>query len=296
MVRARIRNLEGDVVRFQRLKEKARNPGTIKRFKGQEIKARAELARLQEKDKPSFWIDQDSTKELGTKLQAAYGEHKAKTIRLRLPGHETVHKKLLVADDISLGYDTQLFKPVTFELFSGSKLVLKGRNGVGKSTLVSAIIATLSGQPPTSTIYSGTIDVSQQVPFGVYSQSFDEHYLTYSLHEAVEHSYRSRGLDITDQKIRTLLSDFLFNPIGDGQKPMSVLSGGQKARFQLIAMLANTPQILFLDEPTNHLDLPSIEELEYTLSRYHGAIVYVSHDTHFCTALGGDVVELNSVE
>ena len=53
-------------------------------------------------------------------------------------------------------------------------------------------------------------------------------------------------------------------------------------------MLANNPQLLILDEPTNHLDLPSIEELETALSKYSGAVLYVSHDGYFRKAIGGE--------
>ena len=70
------------------------------------------------------------------------------------------------------------------------------------------------------------------------------------------------------------------------------LSGGQKARFQIISILANDPQLLILDEPTNHLDLPSIEELESALMRYSGAIIYVSHDNYFRQKLKGKVLAL----
>jgi ATPase subunit of ABC transporter with duplicated ATPase domains len=73
----------------------------------------------------------------------------------------------------------------------------------------------------------------------------------------------------------------LFNPITDYDTPIRNLSGGQKARFQIISMLANEPNLLILDEPTNHLDLPSIEELENALAAYTGAIIYVSHDSYF---------------
>ena len=75
---------------------------------------------------------------------------------------------------------------------------------------------------------------------------------------------------------------------------MQLLSGGQKARFQLIAMLANDPQILILDEPTNHLDLPSIEELEEALAAYHGAIIYISHDSYFADKIGGETLAIGS--
>jgi ATPase subunit of ABC transporter with duplicated ATPase domains len=57
-------------------------------------------------------------------------------------------------------------------------------------------------------------------------------------------------------------------------------------------MLANDPNVLILDEPTNHLDLPSIEELEDALNQYHGALLYISHDSYFAKNLGGDSVVL----
>lgn len=89
------------------------------------------------------------------------------------------------------------------------------------------------------------------------------------------------------------MSDYLFTE-GDGKVPVERLSGGQKARFQLIAMLANDPQLLILDEPTNHLDLPSIEELETALGRYSGAIIYVSHDNYFRDKIDGDVLQIGT--
>ena len=101
--------------------------------------------------------------------------------------------------------------------------------------------------------------------------------------------YLDRGLTISETKIRQLMGDYLFTE-NDGGIVLERLSGGQKARFQLISMLANDPQLLILDEPTNHLDLPSIEELETALERYTGAILYVSHDNYFRAKIGGDVV------
>ena len=103
--------------------------------------------------------------------------------------------------------------------------------------------------------------------------------------------YLSRNLAINETKIRQLLADYLFVE-SDGKTPISRLSGGQKARFQLISMLANDPQLLILDEPTNHLDLPSIEELEAALEKYSGAILYVSHDGYFRDVIGGEMLEV----
>ena len=81
-----------------------------------------------------------------------------------------------------------------------------------------------------------------------------------------------KDVPIGDQKVKKLLGDYLFNPATDGATPVNQLSGGQKARFQLIRMLCNDPIILVLDEPTNHLDLPSIEELEDALARTTGQL------------------------
>ena len=79
---------------------------------------------------------------------------------------------------------------------------------------------------------------------------------------------------------------------GDANIPVSQLSGGQKARLQLITMLADSPQLLVLDEPTNHLDLPSIEVLENALNNYTGAVLYISHDTFLRKNLNGEVMNI----
>ena len=105
-----------------------------------------------------------------------------------------------------------------------------------------------------------------------------------NLKDAIEKIYLDQNLPISEEKIRRILSQYLFN-LEDFETPISQLSGGQKARFQLIKMLSNDPQILILDEPTSHLDLPSIEELERALKNYSGAIVFVSHDDYFRKAL-----------
>jgi ATPase subunit of ABC transporter with duplicated ATPase domains len=112
------------------------------------------------------------------------------------------------------------------------------------------------------------------------------------LGRAIERMYLDQHLSISDQKIKQLMSDYLFDPNIDTGVTVERLSGGQKARFQLITMLAGEPQLLILDEPTNHLDLPSIEELENALGRYQGAVLYVSHDSYFQQNIGGEVVKV----
>ena len=293
--RRRMQNLQEDIIRFRRLKEKSRTPGTIRRFKSQEQKAIAELEALSKSEKPAFWIDQESATEMSTKLSVAYEKYKAKNISVQTKSKdsEATGKLLLKVDDLSLGYDsTPLFDGISFALHEGERLRLHGRNGAGKTTLVQAIMSQVAGRPLAAQVFFGYVEIDEQVRVGLYEQEIDPSYLSLTLSGAVEQILRDKNLPISQQKVKQLLSDYLFNPMADGEMPVKKLSGGQKARLQLIAMLAADPQILILDEPTNHLDLPSIEELENALKTYHGAIMYISHDSFFAKKLGGLTVDI----
>jgi len=285
MVEKRITNLKVKVVDYQRLKEKSRNPGTIQKFKRLEENSRKELAELQAKVKPTFWIDKESAANLNYKVAAQYDKFKAKNIRMNLKGEESRSKHVLITvRDLSLGYEKPLFSGINVDLREGEALELRGRNGAGKTTLIKAL---LGGKE--STFFSGEISLDAHIRIGVYEQEVSPTYFDLPLEGAIERMYLDRGLSISTTKIRSLMSDYLFNE-SDGKTPISRLSGGQKARFQLISMLANNPQLLVLDEPTNHLDLPSIEELETALTKYAGAVLYVSHDGYFRQAMGGETV------
>ncbi len=296
LAQRRIQNLTADVIRFRRLKEKSRDPGTIKRFKSQEEKAAAELAKLSQTEKPSFWIDRESAGDLDLKMTAAYEKYKAKNIRLNTKNAATSSSRLLVqAHNLSLGYgEKPLFDGVQFAVHEGERLRLHGRNGAGKTTLVNAILARSQDQPIPSTVFAGTVAVEHELPLGFYEQEIDARYLAMTLHDAIETSYLEKDLQISDQKIKQLLGEYLFEPVTDGQMPVGQLSGGQKARLQIIRMLANNPLLLLLDEPTNHLDLPSIEELENALTSYHGAVIYISHDSFFAKHVGGETVTIGA--
>lgn len=293
MIEKRIANLKVKVLDYQRLKEKSRNPGTIQKFKRLEEVSRKELAELQAKEKPTFWIDKESAANLNYKVANQYDKFKAKNIRMNLKSEESRSKHVLVnVKDLSLGYgETPLFKGINIDLREGEALEIRGRNGAGKTTLIKALLAT----PEENGIvkFSGDITLDKHIRIGVYEQEVRPTYFTLTLQNAIEKMYLDRGLSISTSKIRSLLSDYLFTE-GDGHVPLSKLSGGQKARFQVISMLADDPQLLILDEPTNHLDLPSIEELETALTKYSGAIVFVSHDGYFRDAIGGDVVQIGA--
>lgn len=289
-IEKRIVNLKQKVLDYQRLKEKSRNPGTIQKFKKLENDSRAELTELQAKEKPTFWIDKDSAAQLDYKAASRYDKFKSKNIRMNIKNDESRSKHVLVkATDLALAYgDKILFEGINIDLREGEAMELRGRNGTGKTSLLRALLSQ-SGAPD---ILSGGLELDTHTRVGIYEQEIDEKYLPYPLEEAIERLYLDRDLPISTTKIRGLMSDYLFTE-ADRAVPLARLSGGQKARFQLIAMLANDPQLLILDEPTNHLDLPSIEEIETALGKYSGAILYVSHDGYFRQVLGGEVLAIN---
>ena len=288
LIEKRIVNLKQKVVDYQRLKEKSRNPGTIQKFKRLEEESRKELAELQAKEKPTFWIDKESVAELNYKVANQYDKFKAKNVRIGLKSDDSRSKHVLVsARDLALGYaDTVLFEGINIDLREGEALELRGRNGAGKTTLIRRLLGDTQ-----SVLFGGELTLDPHVRIGVYEQEVSPTYFDLPLADAIEAMYLDRDLAISTTKIRQLMSDYLFTE-GDGKVPIKRLSGGQKARFQLIAMLANDPQLLILDEPTNHLDLPSIEEMESALAKYNGAVLYVSHDDYFRRALDGQVVQI----
>ncbi len=294
-IEKRIVNLKQKVLDYQRLKEKSRNPGTIQKFKRLENEVRAELEELSEMEKPTFWIDKESVGQLDYKSAERYGKFKSRNIRLSMKDASSRSQHVLVrAENVAVGIGERiLFEDVNIDLREGEAIEIRGRNGAGKTTLIRMILASGKSFDGGPVLYSGDIFLDPQVRIGVYEQEIDERYLSDPLEKAIEKLYMSRDLSISDTKIRQLLADYLFTD-ADRMTPLARLSGGQKARFQIISMLANDPQLLILDEPTNHLDLPSIEELETALTKYSGAILYVSHDNYFREKLGGKVVQIGA--
>lgn len=294
-IEKRIVNLKQKVLDYQRLKEKSRNPGTIQKFKRLENEARAELEELSEMEKPTFWIDKESASQLDYKSAERYGKFKSRNIRLSMKDASSRSQHVLVrAENVAVRIGERiLFEDVNIDLREGEAIEIRGRNGAGKTTLIRMILASGKSFDGGPVLYSGDIFLDPQVRIGVYEQEIDERYLSDPLEKAIEKLYMSRDLSISDTKIRQLLADYLFMD-ADRMTPLARLSGGQKARFQIISMLANDPQLLVLDEPTNHLDLPSIEELETALAKYSGAILYVSHDNYFREKLGGKVVQIGA--
>lgn len=289
----RVKNLKQKILDYQRLKEKARNPATIHQFKRLENKARVELEELEMAGRPSFWLDEESAKQIGYKDADRYQRYQAKNIHISTSAAKGRSQRVLAyARDLAVGYDAArpLFADINFTVRAGERLELHGRNGVGKTSLLRAMLG-----HPGPIIITGETGLDPAVRLGVYQQEVDQRYFALPLKEAIERIYLDRGLDITTTKVRALMSNYLFSE-SDGNLRVADLSGGQKARLQIINLLANDPNLVILDEPTSHLDLPSIEELERALGRYGGAIIYISHDNYFRRNLGGATIEIQSAQ
>ena len=304
-IQRRIANLKDKVREYQRMKEKARDPSTIQRFKRLENKSREELTDLELIEKPSFWIDQENVENLDFEVAKSYQKFKAKNVKISIKNEETRSVRSLVwAENLALGYGLLedalenkngakiLFENVNFNLKVGGILEIFGRNGVGKTSLIKTIFG---AENEKAEIYDGKIFLDEAARVGIYSQEISSDFFEMNLKDAIEKIYLDQNISITEEKIYRILHQYLFST-EDFETPISELSGGQKARFQLIRMLSNEPQILILDEPTSHLDLPSIEELERALKNYSGAIIFVSHDDYFRKAMKSTKRDFQTVE
>jgi ATPase subunit of ABC transporter with duplicated ATPase domains len=243
-------------------------------------------------EKPSFWIDKGTTAELGKDVTERYDRYKARTITIGSAQKDKHVHQLLELHEVTAGYDKQLFPYVSFTLSHGDKLEIRGRNGAGKSTLLNTILSEVAGYATEAKMFHGSIKASGRLRVGVYEQEIDPKYLSMPLGRAVEQVYIAARQPLVGQTLNGILASYLFDPIRDKELLVKQLSGGQKARFQLIRMLSGNPNLLILDEPTNHLDLPSIEELEEALLQYHGALLYVSHDSYFLERMAGQVIHI----
>lgn len=302
-VQRRISNLRDKVREYQRMKEKARDPSTNQRFKRLENNAREELVELEKIERPSFWIDQENVADLDFRAAKSYQKFKARNVKISMKSEEEKSRRSLIrAENLALGYGSLedaldgkngakiLFENMNFDLKVGEKLEFHGRNGAGKTSLIKAI---LRGEADGLEFYDGEIFRDENIKIGVYEQEIGAEFFDLPLKNAVEKIYLSQNLETTETGIRKILSQYLFTE-EDFETPVSRLSGGQKARFQLIKMLSAEPQVLILDEPTSHLDLPSIEELENALAKFGGAVIYVSHDDYFRKKIGGEQIKIGT--
>ncbi|HEK9103754.1 TPA: ABC-F family ATP-binding cassette domain-containing protein [Bacillus pseudomycoides] len=190
---------------------------------------------------------------------------------------------VLQVKDVSIGYDKEpIIEHVNMRLTRGDSVALVGPNGIGKSTLLKSIVNKLK-------TLSGEVSFGSNVSIGYYDQ--EQANLT-SSKRVLNELWDDYPLE-PEKEIRTILGNFLFTG-DDVLKPVSSLSGGQKARLALAKLMMQKSNLLILDEPTNHLDLNSKEILENALIDYPGTLLFVSHDRYFINRVTTTVVELST--
>ncbi|TLS51965.1 ABC-F family ATP-binding cassette domain-containing protein [Paenibacillus antri] len=192
-------------------------------------------------------------------------------------------KDVLEVRDLAMSYDggeTKLFRGVSFEVRRGDSVAIIGPNGIGKSTLLKALVGDM--KPAAGSLYWGA-----NVSIGYYDQEQTGLTPSNTVMEELWNDYP--GLE--EVRIRTVLGNFLFSG-EDVTKRISSLSGGEKARVALAKLMLKNANVLILDEPTNHLDLVSKEVLESALLDYEGTLLFISHDRYFLNRMADQVVEL----
>lgn len=192
-------------------------------------------------------------------------------------------KDVLAVSDLSIAFqnkNTPLFQHVAFQLSRGDMVALIGPNGIGKSTLLKALVGQL--QPKAGSIHWGT-----NVKIGYYDQEQTNLNHNNTVLEELWNDYPH----MEEARIRTVLGNFLFSG-EDVLKKISALSGGEKARVSLAKLMLAEANVLILDEPTNHLDLFSKEVLESALLDYDGTLLFISHDRYFLNKMAERIIEL----
>ncbi|RNC29670.1 MAG: putative ABC transporter ATP-binding protein YheS [Candidatus Dichloromethanomonas elyunquensis] len=203
----------------------------------------------------------------------------AKSLSLHFGQQTRAGDKVLNLDNISVAYhQREIFRNVHLELRRGDKVALLGKNGIGKTSLLKAIIGRIS--------YQGSVRIGANVSIGYFSQEHEDMGQRDTVIDEIRYSSKYE-----DPQIRNILAAFGFR--GENVfKPLHVLSGGEKSRLALCKLFLAKGNLLLLDEPTNHLDMDTREVLEEALLEYDGTIVTVSHDRYFINRIMNKIAVL----
>ena len=203
-------------------------------------------------------------------------------IRVRFSLEEESANDVIEAKNLSFSYGTKpLIKDLSFLVRRQERVMFLGPNGSGKSTLMKLINSLVKPD-------SGKITLGYNIKIGYY----DQENRGLSLDKTVFGEMRDEYPDKKDVELRSALALFLFGA-EDMEKPISTLSGGERARLTLAKLILKKVNLLIMDEPTNHLDIGSCDALENALMAFDGTIVAVSHDRYFINRIATRIIELD---
>ena len=190
---------------------------------------------------------------------------------------------VLQLSDAAIGYGPNeiLAQPIDLDIRRQDAIALVGPNGIGKSTLLKSLI----GQLP---FIRGEAQLGANVSIGYYDQGQAD----LNSNKTILQELWDEHPTTPELEIRNILGSFLFSG-EDVDKPINLLSGGEKARVALAKLAMDEENFLILDEPTNHLDIDNKEVLENALIDYEGTLLFVSHDRYFINRIATKVIELS---
>ena len=191
----------------------------------------------------------------------------------------TPSRFVVETDDLIIGYDEPLSKPLNLKVERGEKIALTGANGIGKSTLLKSILGII---PP----ISGKVHLGDYLEIGYFEQEMAPGNTTTCIEEIWKEfpSY-------TQYEVRSALAKCGLTT-KNIESQVRVLSGGEQAKVRLCKLINRETNILLLDEPTNHLDVDAKEELKRALKEYKGAVLLICHEPEFYDGLVSKVWNL----
>ena len=233
-------------------RERERLTAFIDRFRAQANKAKAVQSRVK----------------LLEKMESVETYQKRGVMRFSFPPTSRTVNEVIRVEGLKKAYGTHVVFPgIDLTVRRGEKIGIIGVNGAGKTTL----LRMLAGELPHD---GGTIRIGNGVEVGYYAQ---HHADTLDLGATVYEVVQRAAPDTPPARVRSILGAFMFSG-DDTDKPVKVLSGGEKARVALARLLVAPGNLLLMDEPTNHLDLASSESLAASLGTFDGTLVFVSHN------------------
>jgi ATP-binding cassette subfamily F protein 3 len=204
------------------------------------------------------------------------------TAHIRAPQVEPRKGIALRCRDLAIGYpDRQIASDVQLEIDHGSRAAVVGDNGQGKTTFLRTLVESLKP-------LAGEARWGHGCKIGVYAQHV---YTTLPEKDTVLDYLQQKGKGRKIQEILEVAGAMLFRG-SHVEKPISVLSGGERARLCLAGLLLSDYNILILDEPGNHLDVSTVESLVEALKEYQGTVIFTSHDRHFTREVATCMVEV----